>query len=194
MRIIHEGRRLGRMMIQWAVALIAVGCWILSIGHVDRAAGQKPEVYSGLKISLLADVSHTGAAKALAKWFHDDTGAVVEVTTIHYSKILETIYQDNTSPAPKVDVYMPWYVTLGKLVELGALTDLTDFIESNHDILQPEDFIPTVYNTYTRYAGRRWGVPFDGDAHVLFYRKSLFRKYHLEPPETWDTDVHVKQR
>jgi len=36
-------------------------------------------------------------------------------------------------------------------------------------------------------------IHYDGDTHVLFYRKSLLRKYELSPPETWNDYLHVIQ-
>jgi len=81
---------------------------------------------------------------------------------------------------------MLWYVDVGALAEKGVLTDLTGFIEENRKILQPGDFIPTLYDPYTLYEGKRWALPYDGDSHVLFYRKSLLHKYGFSPPRTWD--------
>lgn len=159
--------------------------------QLPLAENQNPKPYKGHKISFLVINPHRVAAKALAKWFHAETGAVVEVTTVHYSKILETILMDKQSRQPNVDVYVSWYVDLGKLVESRAVTDITDFIESNKALLKPDDYIPAIYENYTRFHNRRWGLPFDGDTHLLFYRKSILEKYDLEPPDTWPDYLNV---
>ncbi len=62
---------------------------------------------------------------------------------------------------------------LGKTLE-----DISD------SALQPDDFIPILYNPYTLYNGKRWAILYDGDTHVLFYRKSLLKKHNLAPLET----------
>ncbi|MBP9889067.1 MAG: extracellular solute-binding protein [Leptospiraceae bacterium] len=40
---------------------------------------------------------------------------------------------------------------------------------------------------------KRWALPFDGDTHILFYRKSLLAKHNLAPPETWDDFLYVSR-
>ena len=87
---------------------------------------------------------------------------------------------------------MLWYVDLGAMVENHALIDLTEFISENQKIIQPDDFISSIYDAYTLYKGKRWAIPYDsGDTHVLFYRKSLLQKYKLNPPKTWDDYLNV---
>ena len=34
--------------------------------------------------------------------------------------------------------------------------------------------------------GKRWGLPYDGDSHVLFYNTEIFGRHGLKAPETWD--------
>ncbi len=184
LRLFIPSSRITRLAKPCLAALLSVficvvnGAW--SQSPSGRGASAPPP-----KISFLVTIPQSGAARALAEWFHAETGAVVELTTIHYSKLLERILEDNTASQPRADIYISWYVDLGKLVEQAAVADLTDFIAANSAALKPEDFIPTIYDAYTLYKGRRWGLPFDGDTHVLFYRKSLLAKYNLNPPQTW---------
>lgn len=156
-----------------------------------RANTAEPLPFSGKKVTFMVALSHAVGGKALANWFHEETGAIVELKVVHYSKLGASILADNAAPSPQTDVYMNWYVDLGKLVDNHALTDLTDFIENNAAIIQPDDFLPSLYDAHTKYRERRWALPFDGDIHVLFYRKSILARYALPPPDTWEDYLHV---
>ncbi len=146
---------------------------------------QAPDL-AGRKVTVLTNQPHARSSEALAQWFWDETGAVVQNIVVNYDDMLRYILADVSSSKPRLDVVMFWYVDLGALVKQGALLDLTDFIKKNRSILEPEDFVPSLYDPYTLYKGRRWALPYDGDTHVLFYRKSLLAKYGLSPPKTWD--------
>ncbi|MEW8978111.1 MAG: extracellular solute-binding protein [Symbiobacterium sp.] len=47
------------------------------------------------------------------------------------------------------------------------------------------DILPVYRNLYMRFGDRFYGFVYDGDTHLLFYRKDLFERLDLEPPETW---------
>ncbi len=146
---------------------------------------------SGQKVTFLAITPHIVSANALASWFNEETGAVVQVVEVGYPDLLNQTLDDVSASAPQYDVFEIWYPTLGTLVEKGALTDLTGFIEQNRAVLQPDDFISALYDPYTLYKGKRWAIPYDGDTHVLFYRKSLLEKYGFSPPNTWDDYLEI---
>jgi multiple sugar transport system substrate-binding protein len=160
----------------------------------DDAASAPPAVdLSGKKVTFLAITPHIETAQTLSDWFKEETGAVVQVVEIGYTEVPARTLEDSTSSNPQFDVITIWYPTLGSMVESGVLVDLTDFISQNADVIQPDDFISSFYDPYTLHEGKRWAIPFDGDTHVLFYRKSLFEKYNLSPPETWDDYYQIEQ-
>lgn len=142
--------------------------------------------FSGQKINFLVTIPQVRAARAIADWFNAETKAVVQITEIGYDETMTKTLGDTESPHPQYDVFTIWYPELGDLVQKGALSDLTEWIESNKAVLKPEDFIQSIYDPYTLQNGKRWAIPFDGDTHVLFYRKSLLEKHNLKPPATWD--------
>lgn len=154
---------------------------------------QNPNRFSGQKIKFLVTIPQARAAKAIADWFTEETKAVVQITEIGYDETLKKTIDDINSNNPKYDILIIWYPELGTLVKKEAIIDLTSWIEENKQILQPEDFIPSIYNPYTLQNGKRWAIPFDGDTHILFYRKSLLAKYKLSPPETWDDYLNVSR-
>ncbi len=146
---------------------------------------------TGKKVTVLTNQPHIRSAEAIAKWFQNETGAVVQNIVANYEDALNRTLKDVSSADPQLDVIMLWYADLGALVENNAIVDLTDFIEKNRSIIQPDDFIPSIYRPYTLYKERRWAIPYDGDTHVLFYRKSVLEKYNLKPPRTWDEYLKI---
>ncbi|WP_260638187.1 extracellular solute-binding protein [Streptomyces angustmyceticus] len=47
------------------------------------------------------------------------------------------------------------------------------------------DFLDSVAKT-VEYGGKVWGVPFNTDAGLLYYRKDLLAEYHRPVPSDWD--------
>ncbi|MFH1136912.1 MAG: sugar ABC transporter substrate-binding protein [Pseudomonadota bacterium] len=153
-----------------------------------------PKMYlSGQKVAVMTNHPHVRASEALADWFQRETGAVVQNLVINYEDMARFAIEDAASPHPQLDVIMFWYVDLGELAKRRVLADLTDFISENAAVIQPGDFVTSVYDPYTLYQGRRFALPYDGDTHVLFYRKSLLRKYNFFPPETWDDYLNISR-
>lgn len=129
----------------------------------------------------MVNIPQARAVKAIADWFTEETKAVVQITEMGYDENLKKTIDDIESINPKYDIFMIWYPELGTLVNKGAFVDLTNWIEENKIILKPDDFIPSIYDSYTLQNGKRWATPFDGDTHVLFYRKSILAKHNLKP-------------
>lgn len=142
--------------------------------------------FAGRSINFLAIQPHSVASKAVAQWFEEETGARVNVLIVPYANVTEKAVLDVTSGAGEYDVIEYWYPMLGSLVENGVLVDITDWWDRNAGEIQAEDFLPSILEIYTVIDGKRWGVPYDGDLHLLFYNTTLFEKYNLQPPETWD--------
>ena len=139
----------------------------------------------GSHVTLMIHTSHLGAADELARLFLEETGNVVRIITAEYHEIYEATLDDFNSPSPQADVYVFWYANLGRLAEEGVISPLDEFYRENAASIDADDLIPSFFDRYTLYRGKRWAVPFDGDIHVLFYRKSLFAKHNLSPPSSW---------
>src|SRR6266545_2921066 len=64
--------------------------------------------------------------------------------------------------------------------------DHTELIAASPDI-EADDFISSIYDPYTLVDGKRYGLPFDGDSHVLFYNQDLLARSGFGgPPGTWE--------
>lgn len=180
----HHIRR--RIAVTTAVALSAslvlAGC----AADTTSADGGADGDFSGQTLSALLITSHEGAANWLKEEFTERTGADVELTIVPYDEIGSTLALDQQSGANTFDVAAPWYVSIGDLAANGSIQDLTDWIDSTPSI-ETDDFIPSIYDPYTLYDGRRYGLPFDGDTHVLFSNTEILERNGIDaPPTTWD--------
>jgi multiple sugar transport system substrate-binding protein len=154
---------------------------------VEVTATPEPAgMYAGRSVNFLTIQPHTVASKAVAGWFEEETGARVNVLVVPYANVTEKAVLDITSGAGEYDVIEYWYPMLGSLVENGVLTDVSAWWNENADEFQADDFIPVFLDTFTIIDGVRYGIPYDGDLHLLHYNTTIFERNDLEPPETWD--------
>ena len=182
------------------IATLIVGSFLIGCTSTAPAAETSLPVsqsqskdFSGQKITFLVVSPHVAGAEKLSDWFNEETGAVVQIVEVSYADLLTEILQDQAMTTSQFDVVEIWYPDIGTLVQEEALVDLTDFILQNEAVIQPGDFISELYDPYTLVEDKRWAIPWDGDTHILFYRKSLLEKYNLTPPKTWDDYLAVAQ-
>lgn len=89
------------------------------------------------------------------------------------------------------DIYSIHPVKLPLYVERDMLLPLDRYITNEF----ASDLLPFYQKLYMEYSDHKYGMAYDGDALLLFYRKDLFEKYNdeykrtygvdLEPPKTW---------
>ena len=90
------------------------------------------------------------------------------------------------------DIYMIFPAKIPDYVERDMLLPLDSYLEQSKDM---EDILPVYRNLYMKFNGHDYGLVYDGDTHLLFYRKDIFEEYNneykalygkkLEPPKTW---------
>ncbi|MFO1539727.1 MAG: ABC transporter substrate-binding protein [Chloroflexota bacterium] len=176
------GRRRSRTIT--AVVAASVIATSLSAGTVSIASAAS--ACEGVTLNVLFPQPHQGAAELLTADFSAATGATINPTIVPYDEVAAKATLDAQSGANTFDVVDTFYINVGALAEDGILLDLTDWIESDEN-LDPADFIGSVYDPYSLNGGRRYGVPFDGDTHVLFYNTEILERNGItEPPATWD--------
>ncbi|MGD9695352.1 MAG: sugar ABC transporter substrate-binding protein [Thermoleophilia bacterium] len=170
--------------------LVVAGPLLAACGGSDESeslAAATGEVdAAGVTLKLAVNQPHRLAfTDVLGPLWEQETGGKLEVTAIPYDQLTSKQVLDAQSGAGEFDLFDYFYFGLGALVDAGALVDLTEWIDSRPDI-GTADFLPGIYDNYTLYDGKRWGLPYDGDLHILFYNKELFDRFDLEPPKTWD--------
>ncbi len=144
-------------------------------------------------LKVLIAAPQEGAGKILEADFEaEHDGVDVQVEVVPYDQIQTKAILDAQSGTGNYDVIQYWYTSVGALAESDALADITDWVEGDDEIDAP-DFIEAVFAPYTQYEGATYGLPIDGDTHVLFYNKAIFERNGVEVPTTWDEYIEVSK-
>lgn len=155
-------------------------------------AGGSSEGDGGGELSVLIAAPQEGAGKILEEEFEAAHDVDVSVEVVPYDQIQSKVTLDAQSGTGAYDVIQYWYPTVGALAEAGALADITDWVAGDSEIDQ-DDFIEAVYGPYSQYDGKTYGLPIDGDTHVLFYNEEIFERNDVEVPQTWEEFAEVAQ-
>lgn len=142
--------------------------------------------FDGQSLNLMIIQPHVVTGRILAEQWEKLTGAKVNVTAVPYDQVQSKATLDVQSGTNNFDVIDYWYTTVGALANDGVVTDVTAWIERDKAEIQPDDYLRSLYDPYTLADGKRWGLPYDGDSHLLFYNKEIFDRHGLKPPATWD--------
>ncbi|MFI9381881.1 ABC transporter substrate-binding protein [Kutzneria sp. NPDC052558] len=155
---------------------------LFGLAAVGSAA---PAQAAGTTLKVLVNTPHLPAfTTVLAPAWAQLTGGTLEATATDYTQLTDAMIDDVRGDG-EYDLFDYFYYGLGELVQAGALVDLTDWIGGQPD-LDTHDFLPSIYDAYTLYNGRRYGLPYDGDQHLVFYNTKILDAYGLRPPTTWD--------
>lgn len=111
----------------------------------------------------------------------------------HYPDRLNDNLEDFLFASKKsYDIYMLFPAKIPQYVERDMLVPLDSYIKNTDDI---DDILPVYRNLYMKFNGHDYGMVYDGDSQLLFYRKDIFEKFNdeykslygkeLEPPRTW---------
>jgi multiple sugar transport system substrate-binding protein len=113
------------------------------------------------------------------------TGAHIEVTTVPFAELYNSILTDQTTGTNSYDAFVMSPQWNADFVGAGILEDLSDDVANDADI-QWDDIAPFFRNYIATYNGNIYVVPLDGDFHMIYYRTDLFEEAGIEPPRTWE--------
>ena len=77
--------------------------------------------------------------------------------------------------------YVPTYVAAGGLKDLNTFYEDKNVVSPDFNL---QDF--GMATSFFTYDGKLYALPSEGDTAWLWYRKDLFEKASLQPPQTWD--------
>jgi ABC-type glycerol-3-phosphate transport system substrate-binding protein len=141
---------------------------------------------AGVTLKVLVNTPHLATYNnVLAPRWEQQTGGKLVATAVPYDQLIAAQIADAQSGTGEYDIFDYFYYGLGSLVEADALVDITGWI-ARHKELKTRDYLPSVYDPYTLFEGRRYGLPFDGCQHLVYYNSELLDRYDLQPPTTWD--------
>jgi multiple sugar transport system substrate-binding protein len=174
------------MITKRMLAGVSALCLLGGMG-VAQAAGE----FDGVTVNV---ITQTGAIQEPlqrhAPEFEALTGAKINVIAVPFSDLYQKILTDWASGTNSVDVavFAPqWMVDY---IAGGYLEDLTARVEADPKIEQ-EDVGAFFRDFSEKYGGKIYVKTFDGDFHMMYYRKDLLEEAGLEVPTTWDEYLAV---
>ncbi|KAA0112738.1 ABC transporter substrate-binding protein [Mycolicibacterium sp. P9-22] len=170
-----------------ALAPIIAACGSSSSTSVLSKTAPVSGRFEGVTLKLLVNQPHvTSFRDILAPAWAAQTGGALDVTAAPYDQLTSKQILDVQSGTGEFDVFDYFYFGLGDLVDAGALVDVTEWIDNNTDAIDVGGYLPSIYDPYTLLDDKRYGLPYDGDVHILFFNAELLERYRVEPPKTWD--------
>ena len=147
--------------------------------------------YSGSKL-VLSVVGTSPPLKAVIDEWTKATGVSLETTAIPPNEIFEKLTLNFTSDAGNFDLVSVTSSNFGAFAPY--LTDLTQLNTTyNFDEVQ----LVNMFKWYGKYNGGSYGIPYDGDQYMLFYRTDWLKKVGgdpANPPATWDDVFAIAQK
>jgi len=173
-----------KMKRMWAG--VSALCLLGGMG-VAQAAGE----FDGVTVNIL---TQTGAIQEplqrRAPDFEKLTGAKINIIAVPFADLYQKVLTDWASGTNSVDgaVFAPqWMVDY---IAGGYLEDLTARVEADPAIEQ--DDVGAFFRDFSeKYAGKIYMLTFDGDFHMMYYRKDLLEEAGLAVPKTWDEYLAV---
>src|SRR5215207_8342889 len=163
-----------------ALALVAAGC----SGGDDEAGGDGGGSDESLTVWTIEDVGERVAAqKKMAQAFSTKTGIKVEVVAVaedQFDQLITSSAAGGTLP----DVIAALPLSPLRTLQSGDLLD-TETPKTVVEKLGRDTFAPRTLEL-TSDGDTQLGVPSDGWAQLLVYRKDLFQAAGLEPPTTYE--------
>ena len=121
------------------------------------------------------------------------TGVTINIKTVSFGEVHDAILQDFTSETNQYEVVFFVSQWLVDYAEPGYLEDITEEVEQD-SALQWEDLAPFFRDFAAKYRDRVYGIPVDGDYHMVYYRSDLLAQAALDPPKTWEDYLTIAEK
>lgn len=182
----------GKRMVTWGMCSILLMGNLLS-GCQKNEEGSKPDqLYAGTTIHVLTVPQEaTELAAQYISEFEAETGIKVEIEYLERSALNTKQEMELGMQSGAYDVMHMDPSKAVRYERAGWAEPLDDLIASSDpNITRPDldvnDFIPGYLNLQ-KANGKTLGLPFSGEAAILYYRTDLFEQAGIkEPPKTFD--------
>jgi multiple sugar transport system substrate-binding protein len=141
----------------------------------ERVEYLKSKPYKNTTINVMVLRSAVGdCVEYHAPRWEEQTGAHVNITKIPIDTLHQEIFADLKGPA-QYDAYQTaaWFYGDYFTSEEPTIVEIAPFLKDpKYPYWNPEEFLPAVKRLYT-WKGKLYGVLFDADAQILYYRKDV---------------------
>jgi multiple sugar transport system substrate-binding protein len=141
----------------------------------ERVEYLKSKPYKNTTINVMVIRSAVGdCVEYHAPRWEEETGAHVNITKVPIDTLHEEIFADIKGPG-QYDTYQTaaWFYGDYFTSDEPAIVEIAPFLKDpKYPYWNPEEFLPAIKRLYT-WQGKLYGVLFDADAQILYYRKDV---------------------
>ena len=147
-----------------------------------RAADSTPLDGAEVKALFVGDPFAQASQRVIAE-LNRMAGGTISMQVVDFNSMHQRILLDAPSASPAFDVYSWEFSWLGEMIGANALRPLDDFVERDAEMLHIDD-IPKANWDATVWEGKRYGIPVQPHAELLWWRTDLLEAAGLQPPKT----------
>ncbi|MFN8492545.1 MAG: extracellular solute-binding protein [Caldilineaceae bacterium] len=150
--------------------------------------------WAGVTLRLpIGQTGHWGVNEEASKRFTELTGIKTVWENNPYEQVYDKTFLDLGSQSGTYDVLDLNFAWFGQFIATNGLLKLQPYVDNpKFPPVDLKKFIPAVLETYAKWEGELYGLPWLGDAMIFPYNQTQFKAVGLDPakpPATWD-DVY----
>ncbi|MCC6613086.1 MAG: extracellular solute-binding protein [Anaerolineae bacterium] len=182
---------------------IFVGILASLLLTVAPALAQMPFAGQTVIVATQSGTSIGGPVIDYREAWEAKTGGFVEIIQVPFGELFDTIMTDFNGEESEIDVIIYASDWSGDIMGGGHVLPIPDSIKEQIDW---GDILPLYRERIADWGGVTYALPFDGDSHMLYYRKDLVSAdspfaaefestygYPLGEPQTWAQYADVAQ-
>ena len=169
---------------------------LLTLLTLIVAAPSLAQDFSGQKVVVVTQTGSAIGGPVLDKGpiWEEATGGSIELQTFAFGELFEKIVTALSTGSGDYDVLIYAADWAGDIMAPGYVMEIP---QATLDAIEADDVIPLYADRITTWGGVPYALPYDGDAHMLYYRKDLVDNemyaadfeaaygYALGEPTTW---------
>ena len=175
------------------IILLIAGSLVFTAGGSKKEVSGKPFAGTTINVALI-DEPREQVLKEWTPEFEEATGMKVVVDLLGFEPLVTKELTASQGKTGEYDVMQIVYFEVPIYAGAGWLHDVTDWVERDKDVVQPDDIHPVLRDAHATYEGRWYGMPMHVNSHAFFYRKDIFNEMGLNPPQSWEEAIsHAKK-
>jgi len=150
------------------------------------AVNAQDKPFEGVTVNILSFTGPQVTEPLLRRGpdFEALTGAHIEVTTVPFGDLYNSILTDQSTGTNSYDAFVMSPQWNADFVSAGIMESLSPYVEAD-EAIEWDDISPFFRNFIASYNGNVYVIPLDGDFHMIYYRTDLFAEAGITPPRTW---------